>query len=147
MNKQQMLEAMEHAKQVHIAQMAKIESVMAGKEVTNPTALGKMDCDCGLWFYSNEKIMKEILGALLFDKLDAHHEKWHRDYANIYNIYFKEEKKGFFSKLIGAGKIDEMTKDKAKLYFSELQQDTEELLQATEVAKRRVNALSDSKFR
>ena len=146
MNKQQMLDAMDHAKKNHMSQMTKIESVIAGKEIANPTALGKMDCDCGIWFYSNKNMMKEILGAQLFEKLDLLHEKWHRDYVNIYNIYFKEENKSFLSKLIGSCKIDEMTKDKAKLYYSELKQDTDEILKVTEIAKRRVYAISDSKF-
>ena len=39
-----------------------------------------------------------------------------------------------------------MKLDKAKLYFSELQKDTEELLAISDSAIRRVSALSDSKF-
>ena len=141
-----MLDAIENAKQIHVAQMDKIQSVIDGKKVDNPTALGKMDCECGVWFYSNEKRMKEILGAQLFDRLDQYHEKWHRDYVNIYDIYFKEEKKSFFSKFLGTNQPDEMMRDKAKLYYSELKKDTAELLKASESATRRVAALSDTKF-
>jgi hypothetical protein len=146
MTKTQMLDALENAKQTHLAQMDKIKAVIAGKEVKHPTALGKMECECGIWFYSHEEQMKQILGLQLFERLDRSHENWHRDYVSIYEIYFKEEKKGFFAKILGTNKVDDLQRDKAKLYFVELQKDTEELLAISEAAIRRVSALNDSKF-
>jgi len=146
MTKLEMLEAIENAKQVHIAQMDKIKAVIAGKEIKRPTALGKMECECGIWFYSNAQQIKSVLGLQFFERLDRSHENWHRDYVSIYEIYFKEEKKGFFAKILGANKVDDLQKDKAKLYFLELQKDTEELLSVSEAAKRRISALNDSKF-
>jgi len=141
-----MLEAIENAKTVHLVQMEKIASEIAGKKIDNPTALGKMECECGVWFHEHEKEMKAILGLQFFERLDKKHEKWHLDYANIYNIFFKEEKKGFLSKIIGSSKHDMMELDKAKLYYSELKADTQELLQVADAAIRRVSALSESKF-
>ncbi len=146
MTKLEMLEAIENAKQVHLAQMDKIKAVIAGKEIKHPTALGKMECACGIWFYSNAQQIKSVLGLQFFERLDRSHENWHRDYVSIYEIYFKEEKKGFFAKFLGANKVDDLQKDKAKLYFLELQKDTEELLLVSDAAKRRISALNDSKF-
>ena len=146
MRKEEMIDAIENAKSLHLEQMQKIKSEMAGNKIENPTALGKMDCDCGLWFHANEKIMKDILGLQLFERLDKNHEQWHYDYKNIFNLFFKEEKKGFFSKIIAASKSDMMKIDKAKLYFSELQKDTNELLKTSDIALRRVAALSEKKF-
>ena len=146
MTKTEMLDAIENAKHIHLEQMNKIKLEIAGKEVKNPTALGKMDCECGIWFYAHETEMKNVCGLQLFERLDKSHERWHMDYANIYNLFFKEEKKGLFSKIIGFGKQNEMKLDKAKLYFSELQKDTEELLSVSDSAIRRVSALSESKF-
>jgi hypothetical protein len=96
MNKSQILDAIENARKAHLEQMDKIRSVMNGIHIDNPTALSKMECDCGVWFYNNEDMMKNILGALLFDRLDKAHEDWHKEYLNIYNIFFKEEKKNRF---------------------------------------------------
>jgi len=141
-----MLEALENAKAVHLAQMEKIASEIAGKKIDNPTALGKMECECGVWFYGHQEEMKAILGLQFFERLDKKHEKWHLDYSNIYNIFFKEEKKGFFSKMIGSSKHDMMELDKAQFYYSELKVDTQELLQVADAAIRRVSALSESKF-
>ncbi len=142
-----MLNAIESAKLVHMQQMQKIESEIAGKKIDNPTALGKMECPCGIWFYSNEAVMKEVLGLQLFERLDEKHEQWHKDYASIYNIFFKKEKKkGLFSKIIGSSSSDSMKIDKAKLYYNELKKDTQELLHVAESAQRRITALNDSKF-
>jgi len=146
MTKSEMIDAIENAKSIHQEQMHKIESEIAGVKIANPTAPGKMDCECGIWFYKHEKEMQDILGLQLFERLDRGHEKWHIDYINIYNLFFKEEKKGVFTKIFGSSKVNEMTLDKAKLYYQDLQKDTEELLKVSDSAIRRVSALSDSKF-
>jgi len=146
MNKTQMLEAMQNAKQIHLAQMEKIDNVLSNKKIDDPTPIGKMECECGKWFYSNEDEIKHVLGSQLFNKLDFVHENWHKQYAKIYDIFFKEEKKGFFAKLLG-NKVDDMLVDKAKLYYTELELLTKELLQTTDVATRRISALQESKFK
>ncbi|MEA1983671.1 MAG: CZB domain-containing protein [Campylobacterota bacterium] len=145
MTKLEMTEAIEKAKAVHLAQMDKIKSEMLGKTVSNPTAPGKTECEYGVWFYGNEEIMKNILGLQLFEHLERDHAQWHQDYHSIHKLFFKEEKKGLFSKILGK-KHDEMTLDKAKLYYSELEKDTKALLLTIESALRRVSALSESKF-
>jgi glutamate synthase domain-containing protein 1 len=127
--------------------MYKIESLLNGKDVKNLPAIGKLECDCGIWFYANKDFMINILGAQLFEKLDSLHERWHIEYAKIYEIFFnKEKKKGLLSKLLGINKIDPLQLDKAKLYYVELTQTTEELLKVSDTAERRVSALNESKF-
>ena len=147
MRKDEMIAAINNAKEVHLEQMKKIKAEIAGKDIENPTPLGKMECECGLWFHANEKIMKDILGLQLFERLDRNHEQWHKDYENIYNLFFKEEKKkGFLSKIMTSSKKNMLKIDKAKLYYSELKKDTEELLNTSDIALRRVAALNESKF-
>jgi len=147
MRKDEMIGALENAKSLHMKQMNKIELELAGKKVKDPTALSKMECECGIWFYKNEAMMIKYLGLQLFERLDRNHESWHKDYTNIYNVFFKEErKKGILSKIIGSSELDKMKLDKAKYYYSELQRDTEELLNASDSALRKVAAMSDAKF-
>jgi hypothetical protein len=142
-----MLEAIESLKNIHLAQMNKIENAMDSKEVQNPTPIGKMECDCASIIYENDQQLQYLLGAQLHDKLDIAHENWHKDYFKIYEIFFKEKKKkGFFSKFVSQ-KIDPMVLDKAKLYYSELELSTKEFLNVAEVVKRRLNALPESKFK
>jgi len=146
MNKSQMLDALENTKQLHMNQMEKIEHLLNGDKVSNPTPVGKVECECGVWFYKHQDFMVKVLGAQLFERLDTLHEKWHYDYVRIYEIFFKKQKTGFFSKLTGGDKIDPLEFDKAKLYFSELNETTKSLLQVADVAVRRVTALNESKF-
>jgi len=148
MTKQEMLDAIENAKQIHLNQMDKLKAVIAGKEIKTVIPLAKTECECGLWFHSHESEIKSILGLQFFERLDKSHEQWHQDYASIYDIYFKnEQKKGFFAKIMGStNKVDGLLQDKAELYYVELQKDTEELLNVVEAAKRRILALGDAKF-
>jgi len=146
MKKEAMIQAIENAKQIHMSQMMKVESELAGKRVKNPTPLGKMECECGIWFYAHEKEMKEILGMQFFERLDKNHEQWHVSYANIYKLFFEDEKKGLFSKVFGSAESESMKMDRAKVYYSELQKDTNELIKSADASIRRVLALQESKF-
>jgi hypothetical protein len=146
MTKSDMLKAIEAAEATHLEQMKKITAAISGQKVENPTALGKMECECGVWFYSNERIMKQILSPQLFDRLDLAHENWHQEYAHLYAIFFKDSQKGGFLSKIIKRKIPKELYDKAKYYYKELQLATDELLHVTVSAKRRVMALPDAKF-
>lgn len=146
MIKEELLAAIENAKKTHLHQMQKIDDEINGKKIENPTALGKKECECGIWFYNNEEKMKEICGLQLFERLDASHEKWHNDYADIYKLFYLEEKKGIFSKIKETFSSNQMKIDKAKFYYIDLKKDTEELLYIADSASRRISALSDSKF-
>ncbi len=147
MTKSDMLKAIESAEAMHLKQMQKIIVAISGEKIENPTALGKMECECGVWFYSNEVMLKKILSVQLFDRLDKAHEKWHQEYVYLYDMFFKEEKKeGFLSKIMKR-KVPKEFYDKAKYYYKELQLATDELLNVSLSAKRRIMALPDAKFK
>ena len=151
MNKVQTVELIEDMKKLHESQMHKIELLLNSKEVDELTSVAKTECDFGKLLYKNEQHLKDILGALFFEKLEKLHERWHREYYNIYKIFkeyvdAKNAKKGFFSKIIGSKKITEMEIDKAKLYHSELKSTTTELIQTIDMCQRRVSALGNAKF-
>jgi len=146
MNKEEMITSLEHAKKLHIIQMEKIESLLKGESVENPTAVGKTECDYGKWFYGNKDQVIRILGAQLYERIDKLHEEWHYGYVRIFNIFFKEKKPGLFAKLLGVNKINPLELDKGKLYYTELNEVTKGLLAATDAAIRRAGALNESKF-
>lgn len=146
MQRAQMIKAIESAKETHLNQMDKIFSVIKGEEVENPTPVNKMECECGVWFHDSANMMKEILGAQLYERLDKLHEKWHIEYLNIYNLFFVEGKKGIWTKILNLAGGNDMKRDKAKLYYSELQETTKEILTLSDSALRRINALNKSKF-
>ncbi len=146
MTREQMLLAIEETEQLHKDQMNKIKNEIAGKKIEDPTALSKKECVCGIWFHSNEERMKEILGLLLFERLDKAHERWHHDYENIYKLFYVEEKKGIFTKILDTIASNDKKIDQAKVYYTDLRADTEEIFKVSEIAKRRIMALGDAKF-
>jgi hypothetical protein len=144
MTKEETLNALQNAKKVHQQQMIKIENLLDGKDIKNPTAVNEHECDFGKWFYAHQESLTQIVGLQLFERIEQAHSLWHQEYIRIYKIFFLE-KKGFFSKLFGK-KIEPFELDKAKLYYKELEDVSKELLHAIDATLRRINALPESKF-
>ena len=147
MNKEKTLEAIQNARKAHEAQMAKILSLLGGTKPENPTTLSKTKCDFGLWLYEPSNRVEDILGSQFYTKLESLHAKWHSEYARIFEMFFKDTQKSFFSKFLGSGQLNPMELDKAKLYYAELQVTTNELLQVLSMSQRRITALNASLFR
>ncbi|QOP45037.1 CZB domain-containing protein [Sulfurimonas paralvinellae] len=148
MNKEQTLESVKKAREAHLLQMDKINAIINEEKVDNPTAVSKKECDFGRWIYDENSNVKQLIGSQFYEKLDNKHEQWHTEYFKIYSIFFNpKKKKGFLSKVLGSSGVDPLEKDKAKLYYTELKQTTEELLKALASAERRLEALPESKFK
>lgn len=146
MNKEQTLLSIQNARKAHEAQMKKILVLLNGSKPENPTAVAKTKCEFGMWLYNEDNHVKDILGSQFYNNLETLHAKWHTEYSRIFEMFFKDTKKGFFSKIISAPKINQMELDKAKLYYSELSVTTAELLKALASSERRMSALSESVF-
>jgi hypothetical protein len=151
MDRTKILNLIENMKTAHETQMYDLELLLSGKDIESITPLSKTECDFGKLLYANESVLRQIIGSLFYEKLDTLHEKWHEEYQKIFDIYkeyfeHKSSHKGLFSKLLGAKKVDEMNIDKAKLYYSDLKQTTNELLHTIDISKRRIVALADTKF-
>ncbi len=146
MNKEKIIHSIQNTIKVHEMQMTKIIDAIEGKNVHDNIKVDKEDCDFGKWLYSEDNELRNILGSFFYDQLEVLHTRWHDEYAKIFNILFKKEKKGFFSNLLGTPKIDSMQLDKARLYYSELTATTKELLKILSSSERRLSALPESKF-
>ena len=147
MKKETALKALENARDMHTEQMEKIKQLLDGNEIKEPTPLSKMQCCFGEWLYSTEYNVEETLGSQFYENLDRQHQEWHIGYAKIYNIFYPHnQKKGFFSSLIGTHKVNSLEVDKAKLYYTELQEVTKELLHYLASSQRRLQAMNESKF-
>jgi hypothetical protein len=147
MTKEQSIEAIKKAREAHLDSMGKIENVLKGIHVENPTSVLKTQCAFGQWLYGKDFHVKELLGEQFYDKLEEEHAEWHKEYSRIYNLFFKDNKSiGFFSKLIGSQKFDSQTIDKGKLYYTELEVVTNHLMNALAASERRLVAMNESKF-
>jgi hypothetical protein len=147
MNKEQAIESISNAIEAHKAQMVKIEKLIGGFPVESPTSVSKTKCEFGKWLYGEDTGVQRILGDQFYEKLDKQHEQWHMEYQRIFNVFFKDNKKSFLSKIIGSRKPDSLEIDKVKLYYSELTQTTNLLLQSLASSQRRIIAMNEAKFR
>ena len=147
MDKEKTIGAIVNARKAHEIQMKKIAALLKGKEVENPTAVLKTECEFGKWLYDEDNHLKEVLGELFYSNLETLHSKWHVEYKRVFDIFFKnEKKKGFLSNFFNSDKIDDMELDKAKLYYFELEATTKELLRVITSSQRRIEALNEAKF-
>ena len=148
MDKEKTIEAVVNARKAHESQMKKIVALLKGKEVNNPTAVLKTECDFGKWLYADDSNLKELLGSLFYTNLENLHARWHIEYSRLFEIFFKNKKKtGFFSKMFGSDKVGDMELDRAKVYYSELEATTNELLKVIASSQRRIEALGEDKFK
>jgi magnesium-transporting ATPase (P-type) len=150
-NKTQCLENLQQAENSHKQAMHNLD-IFLRSYALNPvtfeskTPLNKTECLFGQWFYTQKEI-KSHLGVQLYEKIDALHTNWHQQYAKIYEIFFQDnKKKSFLGKLFHKNNISESELDRAKAYYDDLQTITNSLLNQLQVAKRRITAMSDSKF-
>ncbi|WP_373073471.1 CZB domain-containing protein [Sulfurimonas sp.] len=146
MNKNETLEAILVAKKSHLDRMDKVNRRINGNFEDALLLISRTECGFGTWFYGDKRL-KSMLGTQFFENLENLHSKWHLEYHKIYEIFYEHEnKKGLLSKLVGNKKISQMELDKAKLYFSELQTTTNELIKVIDASHRRLNALNESYF-
>jgi len=145
MKKEKILEVLEKAKDSHLNLSIKVGQLISGKSVNDLHSLREDECDFGEWMNEDVAYKKSILGTQFYIRLDSVHTKWHREFLNICDIFKDEKSKGLLSKLFSS-KIEPMKLDKAKFYYAELKNVTDELINNLEISYRRVAALSESKF-
>ncbi len=146
MNKEEALADVHKAKRALEVQMGKLEDLINGVDVPNPIAAAKEKCEFGKWLYSYDNHMRNILGEQFYLRLESLHKKWFVDYMKIFDMFVHEDEKTFLSKLLNSSNISSLDLDKAKVYFLELKETTQELLLNLEKSERRLNALNESKF-
>lgn len=140
--KEQFLEQIKSVKAAHKKLMESIHLTLNGITTDYYKPVSKYECKFGKWLYDGD-LQKIILGPQIYERLENTHALWHQTYAKIYNLLFPE-KKGI-GKFFG-GKPKSQDLDKAKAYYDDLQQLTDKLMRELEVAQKRVQALSESKF-
>ncbi len=147
MDKENTIEVIENAKKSHNYQTKKILAFLNGREIENITTTLKTECDFGKYIYDKNNHLKEIVGTLFYNKMEALHAQWHIEYKRVFEILFHEKNKSFFSKMLGSvKKVDAMKIDKAKLYYSELEDTNRNFLKILNSSQRRLEALNESKF-
>lgn len=105
MNKEMTLNALQDAKKRHLEQMEKIEILLGGKRIKNPTPVSKTECEFGKIFYGQKEHFYSLLGAQFYERLDLLHEQWHKQYAKIDAFFLRRRVKVFYQNFWGAQKL------------------------------------------
>ncbi len=144
MKKEDCLNSLENLIKLQKNQMKNIYLVIHINKKNIPlTSTNHNECQTGKWLNSSHA--KEVLGPQTFEKLEQKHKEWHKIYQKIYDILFSN-KKGLLSKMFSKSKLSPMDEDRVKAYYDELESISKEFIQILESAKKRVNAMSESKF-
>jgi len=146
MKKEEIIHALENARETHLREMDKIKSLLRGKEVKDMTPMSKTKCVFGKWLLNDKEQIMSFLGAQFYEILDTVHGTWHMEYAKIHMILKQENKKGFLSNIFGSHQVDVLELEKAKVYYKDLELITKEILRVLDASQRRVQALNKSKF-
>jgi len=144
MNKINTLNSIIAITKYHENQMQKLQDLVDAKSAEKPASISKTQCEFGLWLYSRDNNLQNILGHQFYEKIDKLYTEWHEQYHKIYKVFY-DEKKGFLSKLLTTD-TPEMKLDKAKLYYAELKQTSNKLLGILASSTRRITAMNESKF-
>ena len=140
--KEQCVKQLEEVKAAHLKLMESIDMALSGLTINYYEPLSKYECTFGKWFY-NSDLTKIVLGPQIYERLEQIHEQWHHIYAKIYHLLFP--KKGLLGKLfLQKPKLHDI--DKAKAYYHDLLQLTDELVYQLKIAQKRAQALNESKF-
>ncbi len=129
MEKNEALKEMENAIEAHEEQLKTSRLMAYGMQVDEESAaLDERKCSFGRWLYRNMEWLKRFFGATTIEEIEKLHALWHSENRKIYEIYTRKKGGGLFGKLLGKSKrFEEGDLDRAKAYYAELKNITEEL--------------------
>ena len=147
MNRAEIIKAIDEALSSHNDQVEKIEDLFNGDNVTTPTSVDKKKCSFGLWIYSPQNCIKDLLGYEVYEKLVSYHEEWHIDYKEIYNSFYNKPQKSFLTKVLHLQEnMDPVSFRMSNFYHRELIIASCKLTMTLEDCKEKIIGLEDSKF-
>lgn len=148
MEKNEALKEMENAIEAHEEQLKTSRLMAYGMSVDEEAAaLDEKKCLFGRWLYRNKSWLKRFFGASTIEEIEKLHVLWHSENRKIYEIYTHKKGGGFFGKLLGKKRFEEGDLDRAKAYYAELKNITEELLKRMKLLQIRARSRPESDYR
>ncbi len=148
LDKNETLEQLRNAKKAHLKWVQRAGSLIDGMPVEKEQVpVGCTECVFGGWLYSDAQKLNVIPNMSCLQEIEKFHTELHDIYMEIFRIYFSEEERGFFAKLLGKKrKISEEDKMLAQEYYRQLKISSERLLGQIDKLERRLTALQSSVF-
>ena len=133
MTRSDILQETNKAKIAHKRWVKRADHLISGLPVDKEfIPLEATSCGFGKWLYGQGTELRTLEATrYIVDEIEHHHDDLHDMYGEIYKLYFVvPENKSFLSKVLtfNSKKVTEKDKEKAKSYFRQLQQSSEELL-------------------
>ena len=143
MAKEDLIEKVAAARRAHTTNLQKAILLAEGIPLSGEQVpVSHKECALGKWLYGDEERIKKVLGQVQFSEIEALHRQWHEAYTRIYDIYYKESKKGIFGRLFGGKpKLSEQARQRAKVYCSELGEYTWSLTKQLDDIERRITKM------
>ncbi|MDQ7060191.1 MAG: CZB domain-containing protein [Sulfurimonas sp.] len=101
MDKESILNQLRSAKVAHLKWVQRAKSLIEGTPVAKEAIpLDYTDCAFGKWFYSDGQDIILMPGMSVMDSIGEKHTDLHQIYFKIFQVYFGEGGRSFFSKLL-----------------------------------------------
>jgi len=148
MDKETTLSELSAAKKAHIKWVNRAKTLIEGFPVEKEAIpVDSTECQFGTWFYGDGQRLYAFSGMDCLEAIESLHFQLHDTYFRIFSLYFGEDKRSFFSKLLNRKKkISDSDKAVARGYFSELEEISKKLLGEIGRLERRLNAMSIEAF-
>jgi len=147
MTRENILQEIQKAQESHNDQVKKVEELFNGYKVEKPTPKDKKKCDFGLWLYSSNNKIKELVGETLYEDIVRCHEVWHIDYNEIYEAFYNKPEQNLLEKILNIQKgMDPVTFQMSNFYHREIIVASCKLDWHLEECKKQILELDESKF-
>lgn len=151
MKKEEILNQIKLAKNLHLDWVYKAKSLIEEKSVQDFAPVSPNECLFGQWFYTQGQKLSGLSNNPLecMTNMAQLHKNLHDAYFNVFKIYAPDQsKKPLLSKLFGEKKriIAEEDKSYAKSELQRLESLSKELLEELSRLERRIVAVSDEKL-
>ena len=148
MDKESILEELSAAKLAHLKWVKRAKSLISGMSMEKEgIPVECTDCVFGKWFYSTGQDMIIKPGMTVLESIGTKHTEFHQIYFKIFQVYFSDEEKSFFSKFLNIKrKISPSEQEMAEGYYAELEVVSKELLDLLSKLERRISALDRDFF-
>ena len=148
MDKSATLEALSAAKAAHIKWVNRARNLIGGIPVEKEAIpIDSTECAFGKWFYLEGSKLNGFGSMDCLSVIENYHFDLHDKYLKIFTIYFGDDRRGFFSKLLNKKK--KVTDNEIRLardYFEQLEASSRKLLDEISRLERRLHALSEESF-
>lgn len=150
MKKAEILKQLRSAKAAHINWVQRAKLLISGFNIDEASIpVNSTECLFGQWFYKDAQILKSLHNNPIesMEEIEKLHFQLHDIYLNIFKIYYKIDKQGFFSRLFGSKKrISDTERAEAGEYFKELEEVSKALIEEIDLLEKRIHAVGDKEL-